>query len=120
MSDTATDTDCLFCKIVAGEIPADIVHASDNVLAFRDIDPKAPVHLLLIPKAHVDSAATLRERDGGMLGELFSAASHLAKAEGVDQRGWRIVSNVGDDAGQAVHHLHFHLLGGRAMSWPPG
>ena len=115
-----TDPDCLFCKIVAGEIPAEVVHASDNVLAFRDIDPKAPVHLLLIPKAHIESARDLREKDGAMLGELFSAAAHLAKAEGIDAAGWRIVSNVGEDGGQAVFHLHFHLLGGRPMTWPPG
>lgn len=113
-------TVCLFCKIVAKEIPADIVHASDRVIAFRDIVPKAPVHILLVPKDHIESAADLTEKDGPMLGELFSAAAHLAKVEGVDETGYRLVTNVGVDGGQEVLHLHVHLLGGRPMTWPPG
>ena len=111
---------CIFCRIVAGEAPARIVHSSDRVLAFRDVNPQAPVHLLLIPKEHVGSAAGLDEDHGDVLSELFIAAAHLAKAEGVDASGWRLVTNTGRDAGQSVDHLHFHLLGGRRMGWPPG
>lgn len=112
--------ECIFCQIVSREIPADILHVSDHVVAFRDLDPKAPVHILLVPKDHVESMRELTEQHGTMLTELFEAAHHLAKAEGVDRSGWRMVSNVGPDAGQSVHHLHFHLLGGRPMEWPPG
>jgi histidine triad (HIT) family protein len=111
---------CVFCRIVAGVAPAQIVHSSDRVLAFRDLNPQAPVHLLLIPKEHIASVAEIEEGHGGTLAELFIAAAHLAKAEGVDRAGWRIVTNVGSDAGQSVDHLHFHLLGGRRMAWPPG
>jgi histidine triad (HIT) family protein len=110
----------VFCRIVAGQLPADVVHSSDRVIAFRDVNPQAPVHLLLIPKEHVASMVGLEERHGDMLAELFIAAAHLAKAEGIDRSGWRIVSNVGSDAGESVEHLHFHLLGGRHMAWPPG
>jgi histidine triad (HIT) family protein len=113
-------SECLFCKVVAKEIPAEIVHASDNVIAFRDINPKAPTHLLLIPRDHVESAAEITKEHRDVLTELFVTAAHLAKAEGIAQSGWRLVTNVGPDAGQSVPHLHFHLLGGRAMRWPPG
>jgi histidine triad (HIT) family protein len=111
---------CLFCRIVEGEIEAEVVHSSDNVLAFRDLNPQAPLHVLLIPKEHIPSMREIQDRHGGMLAELFWAASHLARAEGVDETGWRVVANVGQHAGQTVHHLHFHLLGGRRMAWPPG
>ena len=111
---------CVFCRIVAGDAPAQVVHSSDRVIAFRDLNPQAPVHLLLVPKEHVTSAASLSEHHGDVLAELFLAAAHLAKAEEVDESGWRIVTNVGPDAGQSVDHLHFHLLGGRHMRWPPG
>ena len=111
---------CVFCRIVAGEAQADIVHSGDTVLAFRDRNPQAPTHLLLIPKEHVTDVRELEDRHGGMLADLFQAASHLAKAEGIEASGWRLVTNVGRDAGQSVFHLHFHLLGGRPMSWPPG
>jgi histidine triad (HIT) family protein len=120
MTEPEQASECLFCKIAAKEIPADIVHASDRVVAFRDINPKAPTHILLIPKNHVDSVARVTDDHGKLLAELVQAAAHLAKAEGVDVSGWRLVTNVGPDAGQSVQHLHFHLLGGRAMSWPPG
>ncbi len=113
-------TECLFCKIAAREIPAEIVHASDHVVGFRDISPAAPTHILLIPKDHIEDMGSLGEKNAGMLAELFAAAAHLAKAEGIDKSGWRLVSNVGPDAGQSVYHLHFHLLGGRQMAWPPG
>jgi histidine triad (HIT) family protein len=111
--------DCLFCRIVAGEIPAATLHEDDLVIAIRDIGPKAPTHVLLMPRAHVPSAADLTDADGPMLGRLFSVAARLAADEGLDG-GWRLVSNVGPDAGQSVPHLHVHLLGGRAMGWPPG
>jgi histidine triad (HIT) family protein len=115
-----SDASCLFCRIVAREIPAEILRESDRVLAFRDIDPKAPTHILLIPKEHLASLADIEDRHGAMLADIAQAATHLARTEGIDRSGWRLVSNVGPDAGQAVFHLHFHLLGGRAMSWPPG
>ncbi len=111
--------DCLFCRIVAGEIPAAKLHEDDLVLAIRDIGPKAPTHLLLMPRAHVASAAELTDADGPMLGRLFEVAARLAADAGLE-RGWRLVSNVGPDAGQSVPHLHVHLLGGREMGWPPG
>jgi histidine triad (HIT) family protein len=112
--------ECLFCRLAKGEVDADLVHSSEQVLAFRDINPQAPVHLLLIPREHIESVKALRERHGKVLAELFQAAAHLAKANGIDRSGWRVVTNVGSDAGQTVHHLHFHLLGGRQMRWPPG
>ena len=112
--------ECLFCRIAKGEVDADLVHSSEQVLAFRDINPQAPVHLLLIPREHIESVKALRERHGKVLAELFQAAAHLAKANGIDRSGWRVVTNVGAAAGQTVHHLHFHLLGGRQMRWPPG
>ena len=113
-------TECLFCGIAAGEIDADVVHSSDHVVAFRDINPQAPVHLLVIPKEHIESARSLTDKHADLLAEMFETASHLAKANEVDRSGWRLVTNVGSDAGQSVHHLHFHLLGGRQMAWPPG
>lgn len=112
--------DCLFCGIVSGDTEADVVHESDNVVAFRDVNPQAPVHMLIIPKDHIESARAVKDRHGDLLGEMVMAAAHLAKANEVDRSGWRLVTNVGPDAGQSVHHLHFHLLGGRQMKWPPG
>ncbi|HEX2029882.1 MAG TPA: histidine triad nucleotide-binding protein [Actinomycetota bacterium] len=112
--------ECLFCRIATGEQSADVVHSSDNVVAFRDINPQAPTHILIIPKEHIESARVLRDRNAEILSEIFQAAAHLARAEGVDRTGWRLVTNVGTNAGQSVHHLHFHLLGGRPMGWPPG
>jgi histidine triad (HIT) family protein len=112
--------DCLFCRIAAGDQQADVVHSSDNVVAFQDSNPQAPVHILIIPKEHVESARAIRDKHGDVLTELFAAAAHLARANEIDRSGWRLVTNVGADAGQTVHHLHFHLLGGRPMKWPPG
>ena len=111
---------CPFCRVVSGEDPAEILHSTETVLAFRDLRPEAPTHLLLIPKEHIADVRDLEERHGGMLHDLFQAAAHLAKTEGVDVSGWRLVTNVGRDAGQSVFHLHLHLLGGRPMRWPPG
>lgn len=112
--------DCLFCRIVDGEVPADVVHETARVLAFRDIDPKAPTHVLVIPKKHVASLGAAGDGDGELLGEVMLAARSVARAEGIADSGFRVVTNTGDDGGQAVHHLHVHVLGGRALSWPPG
>lgn len=111
---------CVFCRIVAHEEPAQILHSTDTILAFRDINPQAPTHVQLIPKEHLTDVRDLEDRHGATLADLFQAAAHLAKAEGIDRSGWRLVANVGHDAGQSVYHLHFHLLGGRRMGWPPG
>jgi histidine triad (HIT) family protein len=112
--------DCLFCKIVEGSVPSKKVTETKHVLAFRDIHPQAPTHILLVPKAHVaGSAADLHGEHATVLAELFETAAQVAKSERLEG-GWRLVTNVGPDAGQSVHHLHFHLLGGRPMKWPPG
>jgi len=112
--------ECLFCRIIAGEIPADIVHRDETVLAFRDINPQAPTHILVIPTRHIASAAGLTDADGPLVGHLFAVIADLARAEGVVASGFRVVTNTGPDAGQSVAHLHLHLLGGRSMAWPPG
>lgn len=114
------DPDCLFCKIVAGQIPATKEFEDDLIVAIRDINPQAPTHLLLLPRAHVASAANLSAGDGPLLGAIFDAAAKLARREGIATTGYRIVTNVGRDGGQSVDHLHFHLLGGRRFAWPPG
>ncbi len=107
--------DCVFCRIAVRGIPAEILHDSDTVVAFRDVDPKAPTHVLLIPREHVASIADLGDGHAEVLLELMRAASDLARAERIDESGWRLVTNRGPDAGQSVFHLHFHLLGGRPM-----
>ncbi len=111
--------DCLFCRIVAGEIPAAKVHEDDAVIAIRDINPQAPTHILLMPVTHIASAAELTTDHAALLGRLFGVAADLARSEGLE-RGWRLVVNVGPEGGQTVDHLHIHLLGGRPMHWPPG
>ena len=113
-------SDCLFCTIVAGEIPADVVLDREDVLAFRDINPQAQTHILIIPKTHVRDISSLDASSGPMLAELIVAANDLARSEGIAESGYRVVANVGPDAGQTVFHLHVHLLGGRPMAWPPG
>ena len=112
-------TDCLFCKIARKEMDSDIVHESDHIMVFRDINPAAPLHVLAVPKEHVASVDELTRDHAGVLSEMLIALSTIAGREGTDG-GYRIVTNVGPDAGQSVLHLHFHLLGGRAMAWPPG
>ena len=112
-------SDCLFCKIVAKEVDADIVHESTEVLAFKDINPAAPTHVLVIPKRHIASANDLESGDEALLVDLFETMTAVSKAVGLES-GHRIVTNIGPDAGQSVHHLHFHVLGGRSLSWPPG
>ncbi len=111
--------DCLFCRIIAGEVPATKLHEDDLVVAIRDISPQAPTHVLLLSVRHIPSAADLTDTDGELLGRMFAVAAQLARNEGL-VRGWRLVTNVGPDGGQSVDHLHLHLLGGRRMSWPPG
>jgi histidine triad (HIT) family protein len=120
VGELAVDSECIFCRIAAREVPAEILHATDTVVAFRDLDPKAPTHILLIPKEHLASVADIEERHGSMLADLMQAATHLARTERIDETGWRLVTNVGEGAGQSVFHLHLHLLGGRPMGWPPG
>lgn len=114
------DPSCLFCRIVAGEVPATIEHRDDLVVAMRDIAPQAPTHILLIPQAHIRSALALDEGDAPLLGRLFAVAADLARREGLADDGYRVVSNIGRLGGQSVEHLHVHLLGGRRFSWPPG
>jgi len=114
------DPACLFCRIVAGELASTRVAESDTVLAIRDIAPRAPTHVLLMPKAHIASAADLTAEDGALLGGIFAMAAEIARAEGIAERGYRVVTNVGAWGGQTVDHLHFHLMGGRAFEWPPG
>jgi histidine triad (HIT) family protein len=113
-------SDCLFCAIAAGDIPADIVHRDDRVIAFRDIDPKAPVHVLVVPTAHHATAADMGTADPELSGRVLAVAGEVAAAEGIAESGYRIVANTGDAAGQTVHHVHVHVLGGRDLTWPPG
>jgi histidine triad (HIT) family protein len=112
--------ECLFCAIVAGQIPATVVGETGRVLAFRDINPQAPTHVLVIPKDHYPDVAALAAAGDGLLDEVITQAHQVATAEEIAERGYRIVFNTGADAGQAVHHVHAHLLGGRALGWPPG
>jgi histidine triad (HIT) family protein len=114
------DTDCLFCKIGAGEIPADVIHETDAVLAFRDINPQAPTHALIIPKRHIASINELQGDDADIVGKLFLAAKDIAREEGFAEPGYRVVMNCNAAAGQTVFHIHLHLLGGRDLHWPPG
>ncbi len=112
--------DTIFGAILRGEIPADIVHEDDLAIAFRDINPQAPVHVLVIPRRPIRSLAEAVESDGELLGHLLSVCAQVARSEGLAEDGYRVVTNIGSDGGQSVDHLHFHVLGGRALSWPPG
>ena len=118
-------SDCLFCRMVAGEIPADVVHETDRVLVFRDINPQAPTHVLVVPKEHHATLGTLAAADPELTGELVAAAHAVALQEGLvsdgaPEPGYRLVANTGPQAGQTVHHVHLHVLGGRGLGWPPG
>ena len=113
-------SDCIFCKIVAKEIPSEEVLATENTYAFRDINPAMPVHVLVVPRQHIESAATLEREHADMLAEMFETAQQVARSEGLEDRGYRLVLNVGEDALNSVAHLHLHVLGGRSMGWPPG
>jgi histidine triad (HIT) family protein len=112
--------DCLFCRIVAGEIPSTEVGSNDRAYAFRDLTPVAPTHVLVVPREHVDDAAALSAEHGEVLAGMFDLAQAVARGEGIAEGGYRLVFNVGDDAGNSVPHLHLHVIGGRAMAWPPG
>ncbi len=111
---------CLFCRIIAGEIPASKVHEDEHCLAFRDINPQAPVHVLLIPKKHLASLNDAALEDHAVLGHLMCVAPRIARQEGLADGGYRVVANTGADAGQTVWHIHLHVMGGRPMAWPPG
>jgi len=115
-----TDQDCLFCKILDGDIPADIIYESDLAIAFRDVNPQAPVHVLIIPRNHIATINDLDTDDAAMVGGLFMAAKEIARDEGLADDGYRVVMNCNAAAGQSVFHLHLHLLGGRSLAWPPG
>ena len=109
--------DCIFCKIANGEIPTNKVYEDELVYAFRDIAPQAPVHVLIIPKKHIESAQALTAEDDALLCHMFACARKIAESEGVAASGYRLITNVGDDAGQSVHHLHLHLIGGKTLKW---
>jgi histidine triad (HIT) family protein len=113
-------SDDLFIKIINREIPADIIYETDEILAFRDINPQAPVHVLIIPKEQIRTINDLRSQHGEMVGKLFLVAAELAEREGIAEEGYRVVMNCNEAGGQAVYHIHLHLLGGRQMGWPPG
>ena len=112
--------DCLFCRIVDGEIPAEIIHESDSAIAFRDINPQAPTHVLIIPRRHISTINDLSAGDEELVGSLHLAAKEIAQQEGLADDGYRVVMNCGEGAGQSVFHIHLHLLGGRLLNWPPG
>jgi len=118
MTAPATEPDCLFCRILAGELPADVLHADDTTVAFRDISPEAPTHFLVVPRSHYANAAELAEHEPASAAALLVTADRVAKAEGVDS--YRLVFNTGAEANQTVFHAHLHVLGGRSMTWPPG
>ncbi len=113
-------TDCLFCKMVNKEIPADFVYEDDDVLAFNDINPQAPVHVLIVPRIHIATLNDLQAKHAEVMGKLLLAAKEVAKQKGLSEGGYRTVINCNADAGQTVFHIHLHLLGGRLMDWPPG
>ena len=113
-------SDCLFCKIIQGDIPAQKLYEDDDVLAFRDIDPKAPTHFLVIPKKHVSTLMDMKEEDSHLVGKMMYVAQQAAKEQGLENSGARFVMNCKEDGGQTVYHIHLHVLGGRSLSWPPG
>ncbi len=114
------DVDCIFCKIAGHEIPAGVVYEDDDVIAFKDINPQAPIHLLIVPKKHVASIMEINAGNEDVISKIVKAAQNLARQNNIDSKGFRLVVNTGNDGGQTVNHLHFHLLGGRFMTWPPG
>ncbi|MDQ1363273.1 MAG: histidine triad family protein [Pseudomonadota bacterium] len=113
-------TDCIFCKIAKGEIPSNVVFQNDDVLAFRDLNPQAPTHILVIPKKHIATTNDITPADEALIGKMLLAAKQVAKDEGIAESGYRTVMNCNRGAGQTVFHIHLHVLGGRPMSWPPG
>jgi len=113
-------SDCLFCKILDGDIPCDRVYENDQVVAFRDVNPQAPTHILVIPRKHIPTVNDLIDDDKKIVGEMLLAAQTIAKQEGIEESGYRLVMNCNEGAGQTVFHIHLHILGGRSMNWPPG
>ncbi|MBU5675666.1 histidine triad nucleotide-binding protein [Alkaliphilus sp. MSJ-5] len=114
-------SNCIFCRIIEGEIPSTLVYENEHVIAFEDINPEAPTHLLIVPKKHIPTTMDVMEEDGKIImPEIFAAIGHLARQFDLEQEGFRIVNNCGSNGGQTVNHLHFHLLGGRQLQWPPG
>ena len=113
-------TDCIFCKIVSGEIPSDFVYEDDDVVAFDDMNPQSPAHTLIIPKRHISTLNDLTPADAELIGKLFLGAKEVAKIKGVDEAGYRTLINCNKDGGQVVFHIHLHMMGGRRMGWPPG
>lgn len=111
---------CIFCKIINGEIPSQKVYEDDRILAFKDINPAAPIHIVIVPKEHISSANEINDSNKDVVGHIFAVAAVLAKENGIAERGYRIVNNCGEEGGQSVNHLHFHLIGGRNLQWPPG
>ena len=112
-------SDCLFCKILAGEIPADVVYESETAVAFRDVNPQAPTHVLIIPRKHIATINDIEDEDHDVIGSLYTAAKSIAAGEGIAEDGYRAVMNCNESAGQSVFHIHLHILGGRPMGWPP-
>ena len=112
--------DCIFCKIINGDIPSNKIYEDDKVYAFNDINPEAPVHFLVIPKEHIESANALNENNSDVVAHIFKVINTLVVELGIAEKGYRIVNNCGEDGGQTVKHLHFHVLGGRSLQWPPG
>lgn len=119
VADFLDDPECLFCKIVAGEVTAELVHETETTVAFRDLNPAAPTHVLVVPRRHLPNAAEVAEREPAVLADMFTAAAAVAAQESLDD-GYRLVLNTGPDAQQSVFHAHLHVIGGRAMTWPPG
>jgi histidine triad (HIT) family protein len=113
-------TDCLFCKIIEGQIPASLVHSDDRLVAFNDINPQAPTHVLIVPRRHIETLNDLTAGDDGLVGEMVRRAAALARERGFHSGGYRTVFNCNREAGQSVFHIHLHLLGGRRLTWPPG
>lgn len=112
--------DCLFCGIIQGEIKGNVIYQDNSVVAFKDINPKAPVHILIVPRKHIPTLLDLQPEDKALVGDIYAAANKLAKDQGISKDGFRVIVNCGPGAGQTVFHLHFHLMGGRPMTWPPG
>jgi len=113
-------TNCIFCKIASGEIPSDVVYQDEHVVGFRDLNPQAPTHVLVVPRRHIATLNDLTEADAGVVARMYLAAKSIAEADGIAERGYRTVFNCNAEAGQSVFHLHLHVLGGRVMEWPPG
>ena len=120
MNEVGENNDCLFCKIVEKKIPADIVYESENIIAFKDIEPKAPIHCLIIPKKHISTINDIDGSNSNIIGLMYEAAAQLARTLNVDKDGYRVVMNCNSNGGQTVYHIHLHFLAGRRFSWPPG